>query len=156
MDTDQRGKILGGLTGLAAGLSPMKSVTFLLALGVAAVAAWVWFKQSGDPRPPFPRYGIIAVSYAGGFIIGRLFWKIVKTAAILAALVLGGLALLHYARVDDSKARQAVANGSTWVQDEVGRAKHYLLHLLPSGGAAGVGVFAGARRRRSSGDDQPR
>ena len=156
MVTDQRSKILGGLAGLAAGLSPMKSFTFLLALGVAALGAWVWFKQSGDPRPPFPRYGIIAVSYAGGFIIGRLFWKVVKTAAILAAIVLGGFALLNRAHVDTSKARQEVEAGSSWLQEQASRAEDYLLHLLPSGGAAGVGVFAGARRKRNAGDETPK
>ena len=147
-NSDHRGKFLSGLAGIAAGLSPMKSFTFLVALGVAAVAGWVWFQQSGDPRPPFPRYGIIAVSYAGGFLIGRVFWRIVKTAAVVAALLLGGLAMLHYARVDTAKAQQAVTDGSSWAQAQVSRAKESLLHLLPSGGSAGVGVFAGARRKR--------
>jgi hypothetical protein len=155
MDTDQRSGVLGGLAGLAAGLSPLKSFTFLLALGVAAVGTWLWFTQPGEPRPPFPRYGIIAVSYAGGFLIGRVFWKIVKTAALLAAIVLGGLAVFHYAHVDASKAKQAVSEGSSWVQDQSSRAKDYLLHLLPSGGAAGVGAFAGARRKRNAGDAEP-
>jgi uncharacterized membrane protein (Fun14 family) len=150
MDTDQRDKAVGGLAGLAAGLSPMKSFTFLLALGVAAVSAWVWFKRPGDPRPPFPFYGTIAASYAGGFMIGRVFRKVVKTAAILAALLLGGLALLNYARVDTTKAKETVKAGSTWVQDQAGRAKDYLLRLLPSGAAAGAGVFVGARRRATT------
>jgi uncharacterized membrane protein (Fun14 family) len=155
MDDGQRGKILGGLAGLVAGISPLKSLTFLLALGVAAVAAWVWFKQSGDPQPPFPIYGAIAASFAGGFLIGRVFRKVVKTAALLAAIALGGLALLGYARVDTSKAREAVAAGTTWVQDQAGRAREYLLRFLPSGSAAGTGVFAGAGRRRRGGVGKP-
>jgi uncharacterized membrane protein (Fun14 family) len=80
-------------------------------------------------------------------MFGRVFRKVVKTAAILAALLLGGLALLNYARVDTTKAKEAVKAGSTWVQDQAGRAKDYLLRLLPSGAAAGAGVFVGARRR---------
>jgi hypothetical protein len=124
----------------------MKSLTFLLALGLAALAGWFWFQQP-EPRPAFPWYGVIAASYAGGFLIGRVFQTVAKTAAILAALVLGGLALLHYV-VDTTKAKQSVQAGSTWVQDQTGRAKKHLLQLLPSGGAAWVGVFAGARRRR--------
>jgi hypothetical protein len=156
MDTNQRGKIAGGLSGLAAGLSPMNSFTFLLALAVTAVGAWSWLKQSGDPRPPFPFYGIIAASYAGGFLIGRVFWKVLKTAAIVAAIVLGGLFLLGRAHVDTSKARKEVQAGSAWVQDEASRTKKYLLHYLPSGGAAGVGVFAGGRRRRGDRGDTPK
>jgi hypothetical protein len=152
MDTNQRGRIAGGLAGLAAGLSPMNSRTFLLALGVTAVGAWVWFKQPGDPRPQFPWYGIIAASYAGGFLIGRVLWRAVKIAAIVAVLVLGGLALLSRAHVDTSKAQQTVKAGSTWVQDQASRAKDYLLHLLPSGSAAVVGVFAGGRGRRRDSD----
>jgi hypothetical protein len=125
----------------------MKSFTFVLAFGVTALAAWRWFNQSGDPRPSFPLYGTIAASYAGGFLIGRVFWKVLKTAAIFAALVLGGLALLNRAHLDTSKVKQATEAGSTWVRNEASQAKHYLLHFLPSGGAAGVGAFAGGRRR---------
>jgi hypothetical protein len=143
--------LLRGLADLAAGLNPMRSFTFLLALSVIALAAWSWFKQSGEPRPPFPLYGTIAASYAGGFLIGRLFRKVVKTAAIIAAIVLGGLALLNRAQVNTSKAREATEAGSTWVQNEAKQAKDYLFHLLPSGGAAAVGVFAGSRRRAGSG-----
>jgi hypothetical protein len=77
-----------------------------------------------------------------------LFWRIVKTAAIVAAIVLGGLTVLNLVHVDTSKAKEAAEAGTSWVRNEASRAKHYLLHFLPSGGAAGVGVFAGGRRRR--------
>src|SRR5262245_19580047 len=143
MDQNQQKRMLSGLAGFAAGLSPMKSFTFLLALGIAALGALAWFRQP-EPRSNMPWYGIIAVSYAGGFLIGRVFRQVVKTAAILAALLLGGLALLHYARVDTTKAKQTVKAGSTWMQDQAGRAKDYLLRLLPSGAAAGAGVVIGA------------
>src|SRR5262249_13606934 len=95
----------------------------------------------------FPLYGTIAASYAGGFLIGRLFWKVIKTAAIVAAIVLGGLALLNWAHVDTSKAKEVNKASSTWVRNHASRTKDYLLHFLPSGGAAGVGAFAGSRRR---------
>src|SRR5688500_10918119 len=115
MIANERGKLMGGLAGVASGLSPMNSFTFIVALGISASAAWVWFKESGEVRRPFPIYGAIAASYAGGFLIGRVFRRIVKTAAIVAAIVLGGLMLLNYVRVDTSKARHAVEAGSTWV-----------------------------------------
>jgi hypothetical protein len=152
MSDNQRGKVITGLSNLAAGLNPMKSLTFVLALGLTALAAWSWSAHSGDPRPPFPHYGTIAASYACGFLIGHLFWRVVKTAAIVAALVLGGLALLNRAHVDTSKAREATEAGSTWVRNEAGQAKHYLPHFLPSGAAAGLGVFAGSRRRGGGAD----
>src|SRR5262245_15660906 len=154
MNDKEKGGLLGGLAGFTAGLSPMNSFTFLLAVGVIAVAAWSWFKATGDPRPPFPTYGIIAGSYAGGFLIGRIFWRLVKTAAIVAAIVLGGLALLGRLNVDTSKARQVSEAGQTWVQKQASGAKDSLLHLLPSGAAAGVGVFAGGRRRRIDGGQE--
>jgi hypothetical protein len=37
METSERGKILSGLLGLVAGLNPMKSLTFLLAVGLTAI-----------------------------------------------------------------------------------------------------------------------
>jgi hypothetical protein len=127
----------------------MHSFTFLLAFGVAALAGWNWLKEPSEPRPPFPLYGIIAASYAAGFLIGRVFRKVVKTAALAAAIVLGGLAVLNRAHVDTSQAKQASEAGSTWVQSQARRAKDYLIHLLPSGAAASLGVFAGSRRRNS-------
>jgi hypothetical protein len=154
MENSQPSKISGALTNLAAGLNPMKSPTFLLALGVTALAAWKWFNRSGDPRPAFPLYGAIAASYAGGFLIGRLLWRFVKVAAIVAALALGGLAVLNRAHLDTSRAREATEAGSAWVRNEASRAKHYLLHFLPSGGGAGLGVFAGGRRRGSGDKDR--
>lgn len=151
MDINQQGKLVGGLAGLAAGLNPLKSFTFLLALSVTALATWSWFQQPAEPHPPFPLYGTIAASYAGGFLIGRLFRKVVKTAAIVAAIVLGGLALLNRAHMDTTQAREAAQAGSSWVQHQASRAKDYLLHFLPSGGAAGIGVFAGSRRHAGEG-----
>ena len=147
MNRDERGRIGSGLAGLVAGLNPMRSATFLLALSITAVAAWKWMNRASDPPTPFPFYGIIAASYAGGFLIGRVFWRIVKTAAIVAAIMLGGLAVFNRLHVNTTKAKEVTEEGSAWVRDEASRAKHYLVHLLPSGGAAAVGVFAGSRRR---------
>jgi hypothetical protein len=155
MEPNQRSRIAGVLAGVISGLSPFKSLTFLMALGVAALAAWVWFKRSGDTQAAFPVYGTIAASYAGGFMIGRIFRKLIKAVAITAVLVLAGFALLNRAHVDTSKAKEVVQAGSTWAQDRASRAKDYLMHLLPSGGAAGFGVFAGGRRRREEGENQP-
>jgi hypothetical protein len=152
MEANQRSRIAGGLAGFAAGLSPMNSFTFVLALAVTVLAGWGWLNHSGDPRPPFPLYGAIAASYAVGFLIGRVFRSVLKVAAIIAAILLGGLALLNRAHVETSQAKQAVQAGSTWLQAEASRAKACLLHFLPSAGAAGVGVFAGGRRRRVSGE----
>jgi hypothetical protein len=148
MNNNPQGKVTAALASLAAGLNPMKSFTFVFALGVTALAAWNWLNKSGEPRPSFPLYGTIAASYAGGFLIGRVFWKLVKTAAIVAAIVLGGLAVLTRAHVDTSKAREETEAGITWARNEAKQAKHYLVHFLPSGGAGGVGAFAGGRRRR--------
>jgi hypothetical protein len=154
MDNRPQSKLLAGLAGLAAELNPIKSFTSVLAIGVTALAAWIWVNRSGDPRPPFPFYGTIAASYAAGFLIGRLLWRVVKTAAIVSAILLGGLVLLNRVHLDTSKAKEATEAGSAWVRSQASRAKHFLLHFLPSGGGAGVGAVAGARRR--GGGDEPR
>ena len=150
MESDERRNMASGLVGVAAGLNPLTSVTFLFALVVTAAAAWVWFKNSGEVRQAFPLYGTVAASYAGGFLIGRVLRSFLKIAAIVAALVLGGLGVLHWAQIDTAKARDAVKDSSAWLEAKSGQAKDYLMHFLPSGAAAGVGVFAGGRRRRRS------
>ena len=83
MEKSQQNQAWRGFAGLAAGLNPMKSVTFVLALGVTVLAAWKLLKHSGDPRPAFPWYGMIAVSYAGGFLIGRVLGRALKTVAVV-------------------------------------------------------------------------
>lgn len=139
-----------GLAGVAAGLNPLTSVTFLLALVVTAAAGWIWFNNSGEVRQPFPLYGIVAASYAGGSLIGRVLRSFLKIAALVAALALGCLGILHWANVDTSKAREAVKDSSAWLEERSDRTKDYLMHFLPSGAAAGAGIFAGGRRRQIS------
>jgi hypothetical protein len=148
MNNHQQGMVTRGLASVAAELNPLKSMTFLLALGLIAVAAYKWLREPEGSQSSFPFYGTIAGSYAGGFLIGRLFWRIVKTAAIVAAIVIGGLTVLNRVHVNTSKAKEAAEAGSTWVRNEASRAKHFLLHFLPSGVGAGLGVFAGSRRPR--------
>ena len=128
-------------------MNPMKSVTFVLALGVTVLAAWKLLKHSGDPWPAFPWYGMIAVSYAGGFLIGRVLGRALKTVAVVTAIVLGGLTLLRWTHVDTSKTAEQANAGVAWVRKEAKQLKHSLVHLLPCAGAATVGVFAGRRLR---------
>lgn len=144
------GKMAGGLLGFLAGLNPMTSFTFVIALIVSGFAAWIWLRNGAEPHSPFPAYGAVAASYAGGFLIGRVFRRVLKTAALLGVVLLGLLGLLNHLHVDTSKAQQAVKAGSGWLQDRAGWASDYLMHFLPSGGAAGFGVFAGGRRRQES------
>jgi hypothetical protein len=155
MSNKQQRNLLGGLARLASELNPVSSFTFLCALGITAFAAWDWLEESGEPRPRFPWYGAMAVSYAGGFLIGRVFWKVLKTAAIVAAIVLGGLALLNRVDVDTSKAKAAAEADSAWVQKQASLVKHFLVHLLPSSLAAGVGAFTGGWRRGGDLDKDP-
>jgi uncharacterized membrane protein (Fun14 family) len=127
----------------------MNSFTFILALIVTAFGAWAWFKQAGDIPARFPWYGTVAGSYAGGFLIGRVFRRVLKVAALMAAILVVGLVLLNRAHVDTSKVSHAVESGSTWVQQRAIRTTDYLLHLLPSGAAAAVGAFAGRGQKRA-------
>jgi hypothetical protein len=149
METGQPGRISGALAELVAGLNPAKSKTFLLALGLSGLAAWVWVRGSGESPQRFPFYGVIGTSYAGGFLIGLIFRRVLGITAMLGAFFLAGFVLLHLLPVDTSKARKAFADSTSWAQQEASRGRQSLLHLLPSGSAAGVGAFLGARRRRS-------
>ena len=148
MEKHESKSIFSGLLGFAAGLNPFTSITFLLALLVTAFAAWVWFQHSGEASQSFPIYGTVGASYAGGYLIGRIFRRLLKIAVIAAAVVLGGFALINRMHLDTSKAEQAVKAGSAWLEDQSMRARNYLMDLLPSGAAGGFGAFAGARKGR--------
>ncbi len=150
MNPPTRGGLAGWLFGLVAGFSPLSSFTFLLALGLMGFATWAWLHQPSDTPPPFPVYGTVAASYAGGFLIGRIFRRLLKLLALGAALLIGGLFLLSRTHLDTTRARHAVEAGAHWMEEKTTSAMDYLMHFLPSGGAAGVGVFAGGGRKKSS------
>jgi len=105
-----------------------------------ANAHWHWSK-------PFPFYVPMGASYVAGFCIGWVFRKLIRTILAFTALVIALLALGKFAGCDITPARERVEHAGEWAQHEVMTAKDYLLHLLPSVGAAGVGTCLGFRRR---------
>lgn len=147
MDSTHRNRLAGGLAGFLAGLNPLNSKTFLFALAVTAFAAWRWQGHADDPARSFPVYGVVAASYGGGYLIGRIFRRMLKLVAVTAALVISSLVVLKVAHVDTTKARESVTAGASWLQQQTDRVQDSLMRLLPSGTAAGFGAFAGGRRR---------
>jgi hypothetical protein len=151
----RRGSIATWLAGVTAGLNPFRSFTFVSATGLAALAAWVWLRRSSgsEGEAVFPFYGLIAASYAGGYLVGRAFRHVLRAIVSATAIVLSGVVLLQCVRMDTADAERAVESGSMWMRAKATRVKDYLLHLLPAGPAAGGGVFAGGRRwRREAGE----
>lgn len=155
MDDSARGRLAGGVAGFLAGLNPLNSKTFILALVIAGFAAWRWQAHADDPQRVFPIYGVVAASYGGGYLIGRLFRRMLKLVAIAAALVISSLVVLKVVHVDTTKARESVTAGASWLQQQGERAQESLMHLLPSGTAAGFGAFAGGRRRGAAPATEP-
>lgn len=151
---------------------PWRAKSFLLALLVMLVGGGLWlreivtappqaeagqpvFNELGQPvtgtqfdwSRPVPGYVKFAASFAGAFLIGWLFRRLVAILAgvlfLTAALFLAGQWLGWDTRAAQEQAR---ATGER-VQREVVQLRDRAQSLLPSAAAGGLGAFFGFRRR---------
>lgn len=152
--------ILGVLVGGSAG-GPWRSRSVLAASAAVLVGLGLWFADgwrahqvapAGAPLrdgfgQPMPGYVRVCASYVGGFVIGWLFRRFLRAAAVLTALALGGLALAARAGCDTRRTEQQMHAGEAWAEREAGKAHRWLTGLLPSATATGIGAWRGFRRR---------
>lgn len=97
-------------------------------------------------KPALPATFRLGAGYAGGFFIGWLFRKFIKTAL----LVTGGLlALTAVARklgwfeADWSSLEGYLRDSFAWISGHAGSFKNFITGYLPSAGAAALGFFFG-------------
>ena len=87
-----------------------------------------------------------SAGYAGGFFIGWLFRKFIKTALLVSG---GLLALLAVARklgwfeADWTSLEGYLRDSFAWIGGHAGSFKNFLTGYLPSAGAAALGFFFG-------------
>jgi uncharacterized membrane protein (Fun14 family) len=97
-----------------------------------------------------PHAMAIGLSLVAGFLIAWVFRAFLKTMALLALVVTGGLFALSYfgvLNVDLSSAKQEYTSVIHWLGDQAGRLKDVAMAHLPSSGGGAVGAWLGLRRR---------
>jgi uncharacterized membrane protein (Fun14 family) len=110
---------------------------------VAGLASWIADYSS----PVFAQFG---GSYIGGFFIGWAFRRFLKMAAMTAGVVLAGIASLKgtgWIDLDWTTVESHVQQSFTAIQRGAQGLRQFLSGVLPSAGAAAVGMFFGFRRK---------
>ncbi len=141
---------------------PWRSRTVRFAALVAVIGIGFWlkhaFQSEGAPNGastgggvhfdrPIPGYVRMAVSYIGGFLIGWTFRRFVKITLIVVASIVVWLGIAKFAGCDTTAFRQRIEHDAETAKEKAAHERDYLKGLLPSGTAAGLGVFWGFWRR---------
>jgi uncharacterized membrane protein (Fun14 family) len=117
-----------------------------LAVGAATMgglASWIGNLTS----PALAKFG---GSYLGGFLLGWVFRRFLRMAAMLAAVILICIAALKatgWMNLDWASIETQISQGMRWLQGEAEGLKNLLAGFLPSAGAAGAGAFFGFRKK---------
>lgn len=120
----------------------------LAAMLVVAGLVW-WLVSAATDATSSSATSRLGASYIGGFLIGWAYRKSVKTAAMIAAGLVGVIALakgtglvnLNWASIEGS-----ITSALAWLHGEAGALRDLLTGYLPDSGASVVGAFMGARK----------
>jgi len=124
---------------------PWTAKSFLAASVATAggLASWIGNMTS-------PAMAEIGGSYLGGFLIGWIFRRFLKMAAMTAAAVLACIAALKatgWINLDWASMESQISQAMQWLHGEAEGLKNLLTGFLPSAGAAGAGSFFGFRKK---------
>ena len=86
-----------------------------------------------------------AGSYLGGFFIGWGVRRSIKITSVLATVFLAVTGLFILWGWDGSIVQSWINSSNEWLGQNIEGAKHYLVSLLPSSTAAGIGGVLGFR-----------
>lgn len=93
----------------------------------------------------------LGLSYIGGFLLGWCYRRFLKLSAVLTGGVLAVLMAIRglgWFDGDMAALQEPVREGAAWLGSQAAALDRYLTGLLPSAGAAGIGMFRGFRRKR--------
>ncbi len=151
------GLAAGTIAGAGLGLffSPLKSKLFLLALlATGAAAYFVVSAGMKDPAAAPPEWAPTTLRVGSSFLAAFVFAYLVRRAIVMALLIGGalvaGAVVLHKLGLGVSQEHidtinQTVSDATEEVQKTADSAWTHIKPYLPSGGAAGFGLFRGAR-----------
>ncbi len=133
--------------------SPWRRTSVRAAAVVMLAGLAIWMpdltpaQDFADTAPALFRLG---ASFLGGFFIGWILRRFVKTTALIAGAVIVAITVLQqtgWKGFDWAAAGQHVKQSLTWLHGEAQGVKHLLTGYLPSAGAGAVGLFLGFRRK---------
>lgn len=124
---------------------PWKDKSFLTAslATVGGLGSWLGNLTS-------PTVAQMGGSFLGGFLIGWAFRRFLKAAALIAGIILAGLAALKatgWISLDWSSLDAQISHGLRWLQGEAEGLKNLLAGYLPSASAGGAGALFGFRKK---------
>lgn len=156
-NTSAAGAAAGAIAGAGLGFffSPLKSKLFLLAL-IATGAAAYFVVSAGmkEPAAAPPDWAPTTLRVGSSFLAAFVFAYLVRRAIVMALLIGGvliaGAVVLHKLGLGVSQEHidtinQTVHDATEQVQKTADTAWTHIKPYLPSGGAAGFGLFRGAR-----------
>jgi uncharacterized membrane protein (Fun14 family) len=120
-----------------------KSVIAAAIVTIGGLTTWVTDLTS-------PAVAGIGGSYLAGFFIGWAFRRFLRMAALIAAGLLAGIALLEetgWIDLDWTAVETQINHAITAAQLGAQGLRHILSGYLPSTGAGAVGMFFGFRKR---------
>lgn len=95
-----------------------------------------------------PTIAALAPSFIGGFVLGLLAKKALRTTMLIAGIALLLVYLAGRVGLDAGAVEAWIRSASSWAGDNIEGAQRSLAALLPSAGAAAAGGVLGFRGRR--------
>lgn len=151
--TQQVGKIVQSRGERREGRSPFSAKSVLLAGGLFIGALGYSTIGSGKGADASwlqslaPGTLVVSGSYLGGFFIGWGARRALKLTSIITGLAIAATGALVWLGWDTFAVQSWLNSTSAWAGESIEGAQHYLVSLLPSGSAAGVGGVLGFKRK---------
>jgi len=138
---------LGGVLSAFTAKSVIVAAGFFVGSGVA----WLTHPEKGSIlaalKPGAPATMSIAGSYLAGYFVGWGARRTIKLTSIITGIALAVIGLVASLGWDSTAAESWVNSAFGWFGESVKDAGHYLVSILPSATAAGVGGVLGFRRK---------
>ena len=147
------GKILQSRRKRRESRSPLSAKSVLIAGGLFVVAfggSMVGAGKGADAswlRSLTPGTLVVTGSYLAGFFIGWGARRAIKLTTMITGAAVAATGLLVWLGWDVSAIESWLNSTSAWAGESIEGAGHYLVSLLPSAGAAGVGGVLGFKRK---------
>ncbi|NNE37152.1 MAG: hypothetical protein HKN08_02515 [Gammaproteobacteria bacterium] len=131
--------------GTRLGKAPPWHAKSVIVAGITSIAGFITWLNDHSPA-----LLVIGASYIGGFFLGWMFRRFVKTAALITGgiiLLIGGLKSTGLIALDWAAIEYSVNHSLSLFQEGAEGFKQILMGYLPSAGSGSAGIFFGFKRK---------